>query len=182
MGSSAAGKGNSSSQCSPAPSHPTWALKRAHPMRCLFIAYAKSVAYELDVIPFCFTCRQEPSVGHQQSRGERVRQRHAGETDRVFAIESNVIDYAVCLGLVDEQVREHINDVDRIELPLHSDNEALPTVLVQDIQHPEGATVVGPMMHKVVGPNMVRTLCSQSNTRAAIEPKTASLWLLAWNL
>jgi len=61
----------------------------------------------------------------------------------------------------DEQVREHVDDVGRLELAAHPDREAFPGELVDHVQHAELASVVRARLDEVVGPDMVRPLRPQ---------------------
>ena len=58
----------------------------------------------------------------------------------------------------EEQVGQDLEDIGRGELPPDPDRQALPGELVQDIEGAEGPAVVGPVMHEVVGPDLVRPL------------------------
>ena len=77
---------------------------------------------------------------------------------------------------VDEQIGQHVDDVDREGLAPDPNLQALPGELVQHVEHAEGATVIGPVMHEVVGPDMVRPLGAQPDTRVPhLEPTEASV-------
>ena len=47
------------------------------------------------------------------------------------------------------------------ELSSSPDRQALPGELVQDVEGSEGPAVVGPVMHEVIGPDIVRPLGAQ---------------------
>ena len=66
----------------------------------------------------------------------------------------------------DEQVREHANDVDRIQLAVHPDGQALPGELVDDVEQAELAPVMGALLDKVVGPDVVGALGAQPDARS----------------
>ena len=57
----------------------------------------------------------------------------------------------------EEQIGQDLEDIGRGELPPDPDRQALPSELVQDIDT-EGPAVMGPVMHEVVRPDMVRPL------------------------
>ena len=78
----------------------------------------------------------------------------------------------------DEQVREHVDDVNGLELAIHPDGQALVRELVDDVEHPELPAIVRPVLDKVVGPDMVRVLWLQPDARAVRKPQTPSLGLL----
>ena len=46
----------------------------------------------------------------------------------------------------DEQLRQHIDHVNRVELPLHPDRMALTAELVDDVQRPVGPSIIRPIM------------------------------------
>ena len=77
----------------------------------------------------------------------------------------------------DEQVREHVDDVDRAQLPLHPDGQALAGELVDDVEHPVLAPVMRAVLDEVVGPDVVRALRPQPDARAVVEPEPAPLGL-----
>ena len=82
----------------------------------------------------------------------------------------------------DEQVGQNIDDVSRRKLPSSPDRQALPGELVQDVEGSEGPAVVGPVMHEVIGPDMVRPLGAQPDAGSVDEPEPAPLRLLAGHL
>ncbi len=55
----------------------------------------------------------------------------------------------------DEQVREHVDDVDRAKFPVHPDRQALAGELVDDVEHAVLASVVRAVLDEVVGPDVV---------------------------
>jgi hypothetical protein len=78
----------------------------------------------------------------------------------------------------DEQVREHVDDIDGLELPIHPDDQAFPCELVNDVEHAEFAAIMGAVLDKVVTPDMVGILRPQPDARSVIEPEPSSLRLL----
>lgn len=56
----------------------------------------------------------------------------------------------------DEEVGQNVDDVRGSQLPVDADGEALTSELVDHVQHPELAAVVGAVLHEVVGPDVVR--------------------------
>ncbi len=55
----------------------------------------------------------------------------------------------------DEQVRQGVDDVGRVELASDADRQALPGELVDDVEHTELPAIVGPTLDEVMGPDMV---------------------------
>ena len=56
----------------------------------------------------------------------------------------------------DEEVREHIDDVGRLELAFHPDGQALVRELVNDAEHAELPAIVGAILDEVVGHTWLR--------------------------
>jgi len=63
------------------------------------------------------------------------------------------------------------------ELARCADRQALSRVLVDDDQHPKGATVGRAVLDEVVGPDMIRALGPPADARAVVKPQPASLRL-----
>ena len=57
-----------------------------------------------------------------------------------------------------EQVCQDIDYIGRVQLPLDPDCQTFPTVLIKDVQRPEGFAIVGSTMNEVIGPYMVAIL------------------------
>jgi hypothetical protein len=55
----------------------------------------------------------------------------------------------------DEQVREHIDDVNSLQLAIHPDGQALAGELIDDVEHPDLPSIMGSGLHEVVGPDVV---------------------------
>src|SRR6187402_3072623 len=66
----------------------------------------------------------------------------------------------------DEQVGEHVDDVDGLELASDADRQALVRELVDDVEHPEPPSVVRPVLDEVVGPDVVAMLGPQPDARS----------------
>jgi hypothetical protein len=77
----------------------------------------------------------------------------------------------------DEQVREHVDDVDRAQLAADPDCQALTGELVDDVEHAVLPSVVGPVLDEIVGPDVVRVLRPQPGAGSVVEPETALLGL-----
>ena len=58
----------------------------------------------------------------------------------------------------DEQVRESVDDLSRVELSFHSDRQTFPAVFIQDVERPKGSAVVCPVMHEVIRPDVIAIL------------------------
>jgi len=49
--------------------------------------------------------------------------------------------------------------------------------LVDQAQHPELPSIMGPVLDEVMGPDMVGALGAQAHARALVQPQPAALWL-----
>lgn len=82
----------------------------------------------------------------------------------------------------DEQVSEHVDDVNCLEPAADPDGQTFPGKLVDDVEHAELSAIVGSILNKVIGPNMVGVLGPQPDTGSVIEPEPPAFGLLLWNL
>jgi hypothetical protein len=80
-----------------------------------------------------------------------------------------------------KEVREYIDHIDRFQLSVHSDGQALMRELVDHVEHPVLPPVMGAILHEVVAPDVVRPLGSQPDARSVTNPKATSLRLLLWH-
>jgi hypothetical protein len=79
----------------------------------------------------------------------------------------------------DEQVRQHVDHVGRLELAPHPDRQALTGKLIDHVQHSDLAAVAGAVFHEVIGPDGVGPLRPQPHARAVRQPEPATLGLPA---
>src|ERR687885_1277212 len=77
----------------------------------------------------------------------------------------------------DEQVREYVDHINRLELASHPDRQALVRELVDHIQHPELATVMGPLLDKIIRPDVIAVLGPKADAGAVRLPDPAALGL-----
>ena len=82
----------------------------------------------------------------------------------------------------DEQVRQDVDDVDRLEPAGDPDRQALVGELVDDVEHAELPSVVGAVLDEVVGPDVIAALGPQPDAGAVIQPEPAAFRLLAGDL
>ena len=66
-----------------------------------------------------------------------------------------------------------------VQLSLGSDRQAFACVVIDNCQHPEGPSILGPMHDKVVGPDMIAALGPEPDAGTVIEPQPGPLGLLA---
>ena len=71
--------------------------------------------------------------------------------------------YMIRHTVQDEKIGQDVDDVGRSEPPVDPDCQALPAELVDEIEHAELPSIVGPCFDEVVGPDMVRTLWPQTD-------------------
>src|SRR5262249_1729463 len=82
----------------------------------------------------------------------------------------------------DEQVGQNVDHIDRLELPGDTDRHALMAELVEHVEHAVLASLVGAVLDKIVGPDMIALLRPQPNARSVGQPEPAALGLLMGNL
>src|SRR6516165_6191471 len=70
----------------------------------------------------------------------------------------------------------------RLELAGDTDRQAFMGELVEHVEHPILASIVGAVLDKVVGPDMIAVLRPQPNARSVGQPEPAALGLLMGNL
>ena len=63
----------------------------------------------------------------------------------------------------DEQIRQHVADVDGVELSPRSDGQTFPAVLVDDVEGPKRPAIICPTVDEVVAPDVVSMLGPQAD-------------------
>jgi hypothetical protein len=76
-----------------------------------------------------------------------------------------------------EQVRQHVDDVGRLEPTRYPDGQALMGELVDDVEHTELAAIMAALLDKVVRPDVVGALRSEPDARSVREPQTGAFGL-----
>ena len=74
----------------------------------------------------------------------------------------------------DEQAGQQVDHVGGLQLAPDPDGQALVGELVDHVQQPELAPVMGAILDEVVRPDMVGIVRSQSDARAIVQPATAA--------
>src|SRR5215510_11318454 len=82
----------------------------------------------------------------------------------------------------DEQIGENVDHIDRLELAGDTDRQAFVGKLVNDIEHPISASIVGVILDKVVGPDVIAVLRPQPDARSVGQPEPAALGLFIGDL
>ena len=79
------------------------------------------------------------------------------------------------------QISKRLHHVPCCKAAAHHDGQALPRVLVDDVEHPELAPVMGTVLNKVIRPDMVAPFWPQTDAGSICQPEAASLGLLLWH-
>ena len=66
----------------------------------------------------------------------------------------------------DEEVGQNVDHIDRLELAGDTDRQAFVGELVEHVEHPILASVMGAVLDEVVGPHMIALLRAQPNARS----------------
>ena len=82
----------------------------------------------------------------------------------------------------DEEVGQNVDHIDRLELAGNTDRHAFMAELVEHVEHPILASIMGAVLDKVVGPDMIAVLRPQADARSVCQPEPAALGLLRWDL
>src|SRR5437879_2482754 len=82
----------------------------------------------------------------------------------------------------DEQVGRNVDDIDCFELAGDTDRQAFVSKLVNDIEHAISASIVGAVLDKVVGPDVIAVLRPQPDARSVGQPEPASFGLFMGDL
>jgi hypothetical protein len=69
-----------------------------------------------------------------------------------------------------EEIGQAMEHVISDEFSVNHDSEALPTEFVYDREDPDGTAIMGAVLHKVIGPDMVAVGGPEPDTRPIIEP------------
>jgi hypothetical protein len=75
----------------------------------------------------------------------------------------------------DEEVRQNVDHIDRLELAGDTDRQTFVGELVEHVEHPILACIVGAVLDQVVGPDMIALLRPQPNARSIGQPELARL-------
>ena len=70
----------------------------------------------------------------------------------------------------DEQVGQNVDHIDCLELAGDTDRQAFMGELVEHVEHPVSASIVGAVLDKVVGPDMIALLRPQPDARSVGQP------------
>src|SRR5262245_9238952 len=82
----------------------------------------------------------------------------------------------------DEEAGQNVDHIDRLELAGDTDRQAFMGELVEHVEHPILASIVGAVLDKVVGPDMIALLRPQPDARSVGQPEPAALGLLMRDL
>src|SRR6476660_8948546 len=82
----------------------------------------------------------------------------------------------------DEEVGQNVDDIDCFELAGDTGRQAFVGKLVNDIEHPISASIVGAVLDKIVGPDVITVLRPQPDARSVGQPEPASFGLFIGDL
>src|SRR5947209_8762404 len=82
----------------------------------------------------------------------------------------------------DEQVGERVDDVARLEPARYPNGQAFVGELVDDVEHAKFAPIMGALLDKIIGPDVVGALGPEPNARPVIQPQPPALGLLGRDL
>jgi hypothetical protein len=82
----------------------------------------------------------------------------------------------------DEEVGQNVDHIDRLELAGDTDRQTFVGELVEHVEHPILAPIVGAVLDEVIGPDMIALLRPQPNARSVGQPEPAALGLLMRDL
>ncbi len=73
-------------------------------------------------------------------------------------------------AILDEELRDVRQDALAVQLAVHMDGQTSASIFVDDRQHPEGPSVMGPIHDEVIGPDVVRAFRPEPDAGAVIQP------------
>src|SRR5262249_12367907 len=82
----------------------------------------------------------------------------------------------------DEEVGQNVDHIDRLELAGDTDRQTFMGELVEHVEHPIFASIVGAILDEVVGRDMIAVLRPQADARSIGQPEPAALGLLMGDL
>ena len=82
----------------------------------------------------------------------------------------------------DEEIGQHVDHIDGLELAGDPDRQAFVGELVDHIEHAIFPSIVGAVLDKVVGPDVIAVLGTQPDARSVRQPEPAALGLFMGDL
>lgn len=70
----------------------------------------------------------------------------------------------------DEEVGQHVDDIDGLQLSLDPDGDAFPRELVDHVEHADFPAIVRPVLDEIVGPDMVWIFRPKPDARTIVQP------------
>ena len=99
-----------------------------------------------------------------------------------LAVNSEPLSERMCSGGPYKKIREAVKHIIGGDLPCHYDHQSLPGVLVDDGQHFDCPSIVCPIYHEIIGPDMVAMHGPKAGTGSVIKPQPTPFGLFLWNL
>ena len=81
-----------------------------------------------------------------------------------------------------EEIRQDVDHIDRLQLPIDADRQAFMGELVDHVEHAVLPSVMGAVLDKVVGPDVIAVRRPKTDARSVIEPQPPALGLFGGNL
>jgi len=82
----------------------------------------------------------------------------------------------------DEEIGQHVDDINSLQLSLNPDGDAFSRELVDHIEHADFPSIVSAVLDKIIRPDMVGVFRLKPDTRTVVQPEPTALGLLGWNL
>src|SRR5699024_10683575 len=77
----------------------------------------------------------------------------------------------------DERIGQHIDHVDGLEFAVDADRQALMRELVEHVEHAILPPIVGTILDKVIGPDVIGTPGPETDAKPISQPETAPFGL-----
>ncbi len=81
-----------------------------------------------------------------------------------------------------EQIREHVDHVERLQLASDPDGQALMRELLNDVEHPNPPSIIRAILDEVIGPDVVRVFRSQTDAGYIVEPQPSAFRMFGRHL
>ena len=82
----------------------------------------------------------------------------------------------------DEEIGQHVDDIDRLQLAGNPDRQAFAAELVDHVEHSIFPSIVGAVLDKVVGPDVIGVFGPQPDAGSVRQPQPAAFGLFGGDL
>ncbi len=83
--------------------------------------------------------------------------------------------------MLGKRISKAVQDVVRPETARDHNRQASACKLIDDNEHAERPPILGAIVDKVIGPDVIGLVWAQAHTRSIVEPETAPFWLFLWH-